>query len=73
MTCDAYKTGFCGEGTPMGPETALASNRTYVTGNSKAAAILIVHDIFGWKLPNTRLLADHYAQETNPTVHLPDL
>lgn len=36
-------------------------------------AILIVHDIFGWTLPNARLLADHYAKEADATVYLPDL
>jgi len=33
---------------------------------------MIVHDIFGWTLNNTRLLADHYAEEADVTVYLPD-
>ncbi|PWY90183.1 endo-1,3-1,4-beta-D-glucanase [Aspergillus heteromorphus CBS 117.55] len=72
MTCDACKTGFRWDGTPVGSETTLAGNQTYVTGTSTSAAILIVHDVFGWTLPNARLLADHYAQEANATVYLPD-
>lgn len=36
-------------------------------------AVLIVHDLFGWNLPNARLLADHYAKEADATVYLPDL
>lgn len=35
-------------------------------------AILLIHDLFGWTFPNTRLLADHYALETNSTVYVPD-
>jgi hypothetical protein len=35
--------------------------------------VLIVSDVFGWTLPNTRLLADHFAREANLTAYLPDL
>lgn len=34
---------------------------------------MIVHDVFGWKSPNPRLLADHYAKEADATVYVPDL
>ena len=34
---------------------------------------MIVHDLFGWQSPNPRLLADHYAQEVDATVFVPDL
>ena len=34
---------------------------------------MIIHDLFGWKSPNPRLLADHYAKEANATVYVPDL
>ncbi len=57
----------------MGKEIKLANNDTYVTGSNKDVAIMVVHDIFGWTFPNLRLLADHYAQEANATVYLPDL
>jgi len=66
-------SGFKWDGTPVGKETKLANNDTYVTGSNKDVAIMIVHDIFGWTFPNLRLLADHYAQEANATVYLPDL
>ncbi|GKZ67465.1 hypothetical protein AnigIFM50267_001855 [Aspergillus niger] len=72
MACDACKSGFRWQGTPVGSEITLNGNPTYVTGDSKSAAILMIHDIFGWTLPNARLLADHYAQEANATVYLPD-
>lgn len=33
---------------------------------------MVIHDLFGWKFPNVRLLADHYAQEVSATVYVPD-
>lgn len=32
----------------------------------------MIHDVYGWTLPNLRLLADHYAAEAKATVYLPD-
>lgn len=66
------KSGFKWQGTPAGKETTLAGNKAYVTGKDTGVAILIVHDIFGWTFTNTRLLADHYAEEIGATVYLPD-
>ncbi|KAF7845938.1 hypothetical protein BT93_L5912, partial [Corymbia citriodora subsp. variegata] len=66
------KEGFNWNGTPSGKETTLAKNKAYVAGSNKDVAILMVHDVFGWTLPNLRLLADHYAQEVGATVYLPD-
>lgn len=66
-------TGFRWEGTPKGHETKLGDNQAYVTGSNKDAAVLIIHDIFVWTLNNARLLADHYAEEADVTVYLPDL
>ncbi|KAI0205082.1 dienelactone hydrolase [Astrocystis sublimbata] len=63
---------FTWGGTPTGTETKLAGKNSYVAGDNKDAAVLIIHDIFGWKYPNARLLADHYAREANVTVYLPD-
>jgi len=73
MSCENCKTGFSWNGTPTGKETTLGKNKAYVTGTSKSAAILIVHDIFGWTFTNLRLLADQFAKEANATVYLPDL
>ncbi|MCJ1246468.1 hypothetical protein MMC30_003675 [Trapelia coarctata] len=69
---DCCKTGFNWAGQPTGQETTLANYKTYVAGTSKDAAILIVHDVFGWTFQNLRLLADHYAKEADATVYLPD-
>jgi len=65
-------SGFKWDGTPVGKETKLANLDTYVTGSNKDAAVLIVHDIFGWTLTNIRVLADHYASEAGVTVYVPD-
>ena len=69
---ECCKTGFNWGGTPIGKETTLADNKAYVTGTNKDAAVLMVHDVFGWQFPNLRLLADHYAKEADATVYLPD-
>lgn len=69
---DCCKSGFAWTGTPSGKETMLGPLRAYVSGTNNHAAVLIVADFFGWKLNNTRLLADHYAKEANVTVYLPD-
>lgn len=45
----------------------------YVVGDNKDAAILLIHDVFGWTFPNLRLLADHFAKEANATCYLVDL
>lgn len=73
MSCDACKSGFKWNGQSVGKETTLNKANAYVTGDNKDVAILIVTDIFGWTLPNIRLIADHYAQEANATVYVPDL
>lgn len=67
------KSGFQWDGTPVGKETKLANLPAYVTGTNKDAAVLVIHDIFGWTFPNIRLLADHYASEAGVTVYVPDL
>lgn len=65
--------GFQWEGTPSGTEGKLAGNDAYIAGSNKDVAILFIHDLLGWRYPNNRLLADHYAREVNATVFLPDL
>ncbi|KAF2971522.1 hypothetical protein GQX73_g2059 [Xylaria multiplex] len=63
---------FTWGGTPIGVEGKLANNDCYTTGHNKEIAILLVHDIFGWKYPNVRLIADHLAREVNATIYVPD-
>ncbi|KAL1311088.1 hypothetical protein AAFC00_001296 [Neodothiora populina] len=69
---DCCKSGYKWDASPSGKETKLGSNNAYVTGSNPDAAIMIVHDVFGWTLPNVRVLADHYAKEANATVYIPD-
>ena len=70
---DCCKSGFKWDAQPTGTETKLGELNAYVAGNSKSAAVLIVADIFGWTLPNIRVIADHFAKEANVTVYVPDL
>lgn len=67
-------SSFKWDGTPTGTETTLPDlpNSVYVTGTDSSAAVLLIHDLFGWTFPNLRLLADHFASEIGATVYLPD-
>jgi len=72
MSCDKCKSGYNWDGKPTGSETSLADVKTYVTGTNKDAAVMIIHDIFGWTFKNARVLADHFAKEANVTCYIPD-
>lgn len=63
---------FTWGGTPTGKEVELAGIKSYVAGDNKDVAVLLIHDLFGWRYPNVRLLADHYAREIDATVYVPD-
>ncbi|KAL9011502.1 MAG: hypothetical protein Q9173_003665 [Seirophora scorigena] len=66
-------SGFSWNGEPQGREEKLGKHNAYVAGSAKSGpAILFLHDIFGWKLTNNRLLVDHFAKEVDATVYLPD-
>jgi hypothetical protein len=67
-----YK-GFLWNREPVGTERQLGSNNAYVTGSNGNVAIMLIHDMFGWTFPNTRILADMYAKEVDATVYVPDL
>lgn len=71
--CDNCKAGYQWNGKASGTESKIGKNDAYITGDSKDSAILIITDIFGWTLPNIRILADHYAKESKATVYVPDL
>lgn len=77
---DCCFKGFRWDGPLRGKEGKLAGRDCYITtgtfDSSTAnadAAIIILHDMYGWTFPNTRLLADHYAEEVGATVYVPDL
>jgi dienelactone hydrolase len=65
--------GFRWGGKTQGQETVVNKQNCYVTGNSPGVAIIVIHDLYGWTFPNTRLLADSYAAEVGATVYVPDL
>lgn len=65
-------TGFTWDGQPTGRTGQLGTNDAYITGDNPDVAIMVIPDLFGWKFPNIRLLADHYASEANATVYVPD-
>lgn len=52
--------------------------QTYVTdppnldGAEPKGIVAIIPDVFGWTLPNTRVLADRYAERGGWRVMLPD-
>lgn len=70
---DCCFKGFRWDGEPLGHEGQLGENKAYISGANKDAAVMFIHDAFGWTFKNLRLLADHYAQEADATVYLPDL
>lgn len=66
-------SGFSWGGEPTGHEAKVADRATYVAGSDQDAAIILIHDVFGWTFGNSRLLADHFASEVGVTVYVPDL
>lgn len=65
--------GFRWNATPQGQQSTLAGRDCYVTGSNSDTVIMVIHDLFGWRFGNTRILADHYAEEVGATVYVPDL
>jgi dienelactone hydrolase len=55
----------------QGDEEDIAGINTYKTGQGKSAIVLFT-DIFGYSFPNTRKVADRFAEETGTTVLIPD-
>ena len=62
------------EGTPTGTISKLHGLNTYIArpeGTPKGL-VVIIPDIFGWEMSNSRLLADSYAKAGGFLVYLPD-
>ena len=55
----------------QGQVEEIAGVNTYKTGQGKSAIVLFT-DVFGFAFPNTRKLADRFAQEIGTTVLIPD-
>lgn len=61
------------KGKPVGSEGKLGKLDCYITGpETSSKAILMIHDVWGWSLTNTRVLADKYAEGIGARVYLPD-
>ena len=56
-----------------GKESKLGQNDCYIAGDNKERAVLLIHDIKGWKNENIRCLADFYATQLQAMVYVPDL
>lgn len=66
-------TGMVHSELPNGTESIVHGLQTYVaSGDSIKGVIVIIPDVFGWVLPNVRLLADGFARKTGLTVYAPD-
>ena len=74
--CIHCVTGSLHEGTPKGTTGNIAKLPTYIakptTAPAKSGIIVIITDVFGWELVNSRLLADEYAEKSGRTVYVPD-
>ncbi|VUC27464.1 unnamed protein product [Clonostachys rosea] len=69
---DCCLKGFRWEAETAGREGNIAGLDCYTTGTNKDVAIIVIHDLFGWTFKNVRILADHFAEEVNATVYVPD-
>jgi len=68
-------SGHISEGVPAGEVKKFGGVNTYFASpkNESKSAIVIATDVFGYDLPNTRLLADRLAKDTGYLVLVPDL
>ncbi|KAK4151630.1 protein AIM2 [Chaetomidium leptoderma] len=76
MCRDCFAGTLRGDATPAGTEETIHGVPTYVArpapGVEPLGTVVILTDAFGWKLRNTRALADAYAQRVPCTVYVPD-
>eukprot|EP00287_Rhodomonas_sp_CCMP768_P032506 CAMPEP_0202843158 /NCGR_PEP_ID=MMETSP1389-20130828/63437_1 /ASSEMBLY_ACC=CAM_ASM_000865 /TAXON_ID=302021 /ORGANISM="Rhodomonas sp., Strain CCMP768" /LENGTH=103 /DNA_ID=CAMNT_0049520257 /DNA_START=6 /DNA_END=313 /DNA_ORIENTATION=- len=80
MSCSACFSGSLDVGNPMGCETSIANLDVYTSSQetdhsekSPSDAVVIITDVFGWRLTNIRLIADRMAAELQLRVFVPDL
>ncbi|KAH6971253.1 putative hydrolase [Ilyonectria sp. MPI-CAGE-AT-0026] len=69
---DCCLKGFRWEAKTNGRDENVAGLNCYATGSNKEVAIIVIHDLFGWTFENIRILADHFAEEVDATVYVPD-
>jgi dienelactone hydrolase len=77
MSCPHCFSGFIDSGTPQGAEEKIADINCYVAPKNKDfdsdTIIVIATDIFGYKVPNVRLIADSFAKDTGFLTIVPDI
>ncbi|KAK5656966.1 hypothetical protein OQA88_3489 [Cercophora sp. LCS_1] len=78
MACpNCFSGTLRGDVIPNGREEVIHELNTYVTGPGEGVEpvgiVVIIADAFGWKLRNTRALADTYARRVPCTVYVPDV
>ena len=64
--------GFQWDAKSKGHDSKIAGLDCYVVGSNQNVAIIMIHDLFGWTFGNIRILADHFAEEVDATVYVPD-
>lgn len=63
--CDNCFSGNLRSGTPTGTEIKLGGLDTYIAvpeNKEPTGAVLVITDVFGWKLVNSRLISDELAK-----------
>ena len=74
MSCRDCFSGHVHPGTATGSETTLHGLPAYVAeppeGTPVKGLIVVVPDAYGWKIVNTRTLADAYAKRTGCRVYV---
>ena len=78
MACpDCFRGTLRGDVVPAGTEETVYGLATYVArppdGAIPLGIVVILADAFGWKLRNTRALADAYARRVPCVVYVPDV
>lgn len=73
---DCFTGTLRGDETPAGHEEVINGLPTYVTrpdaGVEPLGSVVFLTDAFGWKLRNSRVLADAYAKRVPCIVYVPD-
>lgn len=77
MASQCCAAGAIHQKTPTGREAKIHGLDCYVAeppqGVQPKGVIVILSDVFGWTLPNSRILADGYAKKGAWLVYLPDM
>jgi dienelactone hydrolase len=72
MTSIGCCSGTIDKGEPEGRVENFHNLDCYITGPSSKVALVIATDVYGYKVPNVRLIADSYAKALGCTVYIPD-